>query len=913
MNISKFFKFGICFVALALSACQIEAPYEEISGVDKSKAKPMNVTLDVDNLSSTGISIYWDGAEAVQAGAVTFTAQLVTEADAPGDTYNSTLSITSKAVDEVGNIVDAASFNKLTKGNRYFVRVRANYPYSVFSEWSYLCKEEIPVQYGVGFGFVYPKFAAPAEFKAIAATYGSINASWAVVGPATGYEVSYKESTAAEWITLPETEETSIKIEGLTESTSYDVRVRAFTLDEETNNKDYSDYSTLNGVETPVKPEFDPEIRDAEQFKRFIEEIAAQSGSADKYTLMNDIDLEGESIATAENFFGEFDGKGFKIKNAVFYASSLFAKNEGTIKNLVIDSNCSATAADGVWGIIVGSNLGVIDNCVNKAPITIENYNTAVQIGAIAGQTAGVVSNCVNEGAITFDGSTVASNGLIGGVVGAMGGNAGEELVVNCTNNGAISIQNSAKNKNTYLGGVLGGTAVTKFNGGKPVNNGTIKGCTNNGTIYYKWNENDSGSYTNVGGVVGYVEGDVISCTNNGNVTMSSASGSNAASSTRPGLGGVAGFVLYDIKDCINNGDITMAGCFSGGTQGAAGTGGYHYPSFGGIVAVVGGDTKYGPKTDDYVVSGCINNGTLRTEFFQKTGGGTYSAVGGIVGLSNTPIKNCTNNGKLEFAHGAKTQRMGGIVGANYKNITGCTNTGSLTFDAKGGSDYRDATGAAAYQNYVGGITGYFYAATTIENCVNEKTATIKYINGWDSAVLNYIGGISGSYSASQEMNNCHNHANVIVESTLGVCLCVGGVAGAFNGDMNGCTTEGTVSVSTGKPAAGKEHEVGGLIGYCNANVINCAVKSTVTNNVSGTFAGGLLGGFGETSSRQVSGCTVEATVNGAATLGGLLGQFRKAGSHTLWYNGTTISGQAADLPLCGNPRGNSVKEGSPS
>ena len=917
MKISKSFAVGLSALVL-LTACDIEKPYEGISGIDKNKARPMSVTLDEDNLSSTGISIYWDAAAAVEAGALSFTAQLVTEYGGAGDNYNSKVSVTIEATDEVGNYNDAATFNKLAKGDRYFVRVRANYGYSVWSDWEYLCKNGEPVMYSVGMGYVYGEFSAPNEFLAAARTYASIKTSWAVVGPADGYEVSYKESSASEWTLAgkPEqaglTTETSFVVKGLVEETSYDVRVRAYrsvVVDEESGTKEieWSEYSVASEIVTPFKPDFNPEISDEEQFQRFIEEIAAQSGTSDVYTLKNDIDLAGVEFSEfPEEFNGKFDGQGFKLKNLVLDGKSLFCSSEGEICNLVFDKSCQFSNPSGTWGALVAVNKGIVSNCVNNADVNFSAYGKDTEVGCLVGRTTGEVTDCVNNGNLLFKGSDVQANCSFGGVVGIMSGSEDQVLVSRCVNNGDIIFENTSQSKNIYIGGVIGGTPQTAFKSSAPKNYGTIADCENNGTVSLKWSVSANGSYCDVAGVAGYVEGSVLSCTNRGAVSIISPS-NNAEASTRPAVAGVVAAVLYDLKGCVNEGKVYAEGCYAAGTAGNQGAMGTHQPCFAGVAGAVGTDNDKHPDIVGEVV-GNTNKGVVETVAIQKSGAKTEYYAGGVIAYSHSPLEGCRNEGELKFAHASRKQRMGGVVGAPYKDITSCSNAGKLTFDAKAGETGRDLTGYSAYQNYIGGIVGMPMVTIKIKGCYN--TGAIEFKNGWAGGVLNYVGGINGSYNKSQTMEDCHNYGPITVTSSEGVCLCVGGVSGAFNGVMTGCSSESDISVTTGTPAAGKEHEVGGLVGYTNADIYNCEVSGTLVNNVAGTYSGALLGGFGE-ANKQVDGCTINVAVSGAATAGSILGQFRNDSVYTLYYSNTVISPACSALPLCGNPRNSFVVEGT--
>ena len=465
---------------------------------------------------------------------------------------------------------------------------------------------------------------------------------------------------------------------------------------------------------------------------------------------------------------------------------------------------------------------------------------------------------------------------------------------------------------NIYIGGVIGGTPQTAFKSSAPKNYGTIADCENNGTVSLKWSVSANGSYCDVAGVAGYVEGSVLSCTNRGAVSIISPS-NNAEASTRPAVAGVVAAVLYDLKGCVNEGKVYAEGCLAAGTAGNQGAMGTHQPCFAGVAGAVGTDNDKHPDIVGEVV-GNTNKGVVETVAIQKSGAKTEYYAGGVIAYSHSPLEGCRNEGELKFAHASRKQRMGGVVGAAYKDITSCSNAGKLTFDAKAGETGRDFTGYSAHQNYIGGIVGMPMVTIKIKGCYN--TGAIEFKNGWASAVLNYVGGINGSYNKSQTMEDCHNYGPITVTSSEGVCLCVGGVSGAFNGVMTGCSSESNISVTTGTPAAGKEHEVGGLVGYTNADIYNCTVSGTVTNNVSGTYVGGLLGGFGA-NNRQLDGCTINTTVSGEATAGSILGQFRgddpKKGPvvTTLYYSNIVISSACSGLPICGNLRNDFVVEGT--
>lgn len=914
MKFSKLSAIGLSTVLLLLAGCDIDKPYERISGINSSKARPENLELDVDGMSSTSISLFWDGKNAVNDGALSFTVQLTDSLNAAGDNYSS-LAKTIMATDEAGNVNDACSFNKLTKGVRYFVRMRANYAYSVYSEWVYLKRNDVVVQVSVGNGLVISEFVEPQDLVAVAKTYSSIVATWSLTGPADGYQVEYAKSGSNDWIIFSDNlVDASCTIAHLEQTTSYDVRVKAFQI--VGGEKVFTDYSTVTGIETPVKPDFSPAITTAEQLSRFFSEIAEQAGETDVYTIENDIDMTGYDIVSAKSFVGTLNGKNHSIKNWSNGGEPLFRVNAGTIQNLVIDASCNLTIIPGTLGFIAALNTGTIDGCVNNANATCSSDLTAVTyFGAIAGRSTGFVKNCVNNGNIAFDTqSGSSSNNCIGGVVGQFENSPGVVAVENCTNNGSVAFTTASTPKNMYIGGVVGssvlnekGTGVNAGNGLKDY--GIVKGCVNTGAVSHIWSVNNNGSYSNVGGVAGYIEGAIESCTNKGTITLQS-SDDPANSNTRPALGGVVGYVTKSAKDCINEGTVVAKGVWAAGSEGKVGAGGIHQPLFGGVI---GGAGEYYLASCEGLVSGCINKGKMDLQVCQKNKGGTQAGGGGVIGYSSVPISDCHNQGELNIGLWHKVARVGGVIGWSFaKTIDKCSNTGDLTFDCNSAALGSDGTNYYSYQDYVAGVVGASLVAATITDC--ENSGTVTYKGGVTQAVLNYIGGVLATYSGAQTMTGCKNSGKVVVNSAE--AMCVGGLCGAFNGVMTGCELTGDIEVKNCVGISGKEPEIGTLVGYSNAEFFDCTATNSVSIEAAGTsFYGGISGGFGKDVIKQWSGCTINTTLNttGPVTSAKLLGRYRNNPSDgsVIYYKDMTFGGNIGSLGFLGLANGGSVVEGT--
>jgi hypothetical protein len=212
------------------------------------------------------------------------------------------------------------------------------------------------------------------------------------------------------------------------------------------------------------------------------------------YTLMDDIILTGNWTPIGTNltpFSGVFDGGGFSVSG------------------LTISS--ATTVHQGMFGMIAGTsvNLAVVKN-LSLVDVNITSSGNSV--GGIAGTAFeyAQINNCSVSGIIS-------GNGDVGGVVGRVELN---NTVENCYVTGSIS------SSNENVGGVVG------HNRG-----GIVQNC------YATANVKDTGTATNIGGVVGYNynNGTVQNCYATGNV-----SGFN-------NVGGVVGqsYVMNTVKNCV--------------------------------------------------------------------------------------------------------------------------------------------------------------------------------------------------------------------------------------------------------------------------------------------------------------------------------------------------------------------------
>lgn len=221
---------------------------------------------------------------------------------------------------------------------------------------------------------------------------------------------------------------------------------------------------------------------------------------------------------------------------------ALFGKNNGTIKNLIIE-DASIEVGDtqeAYAAILTGQNAGTIEN------VTIKNLEikgtSATQIGSLAGDNSYIVSNCQITGkvSITVEQSAQNASCYIGGLVGYA---SGESKITNCSINAAdtdkqISIKGSYQN--CFAGGIAGFIENQS------------ESCVINLTI----NADNVSSVTKLyaGGFAGQAKGTISKATATGNISIPTTLNKDIY------IGGFTGELQNGtLDDCAANGKITCA------------------------------------------------------------------------------------------------------------------------------------------------------------------------------------------------------------------------------------------------------------------------------------------------------------------------------------------------------------------
>lgn len=177
MKINKMLIAVLAMLAVVLSSCKDDDP---TIGIDSGMPAPVDFVFDEMLSSNTSISVSWNAEQAIASGATSFTVQLIKSVDNVGDVYDNNttkggMSTTISATDKENSL---CAFNGLKAGRIYYVRMRANYPRSVFSEWVLASAAGAPARIKVGKGIV-PDSEGPDA--ALMVRMGSISESTAIV------------------------------------------------------------------------------------------------------------------------------------------------------------------------------------------------------------------------------------------------------------------------------------------------------------------------------------------------------------------------------------------------------------------------------------------------------------------------------------------------------------------------------------------------------------------------------------------------------------------------------------------------------------------------------------------------------------------------------------------------------------
>lgn len=596
-----------------------------------------------------------------------------------------------------------------------------------------------------------------------------------------------------------------------------------------------------------------------------------------------DLDLTGVTLDPIVSFDGVFNGQGYALKNWTT-ARGLFAENKGVVKNVVIDASCTLTPAYNTSGdknvaFVVENNgvLGTVSGCVNYGNVVVKDLSCAAhRTGGVVGVSYGMMNDCINYGTIDVTSPSVGNNQMVGGVVGYINTNAstqnalGKDFLVNCVNYGEVKVLFPCQPKSAFVGGVLGATQMAKSSAA--VYQGQIKNCINYGDVSYRFETLSSGTYGNVGGVIGYAQANMEGCDNHGSVSFTTPADDLNQGGTRPALGGVVGCNVFKTVGCNNYGKVFAEGVWAAGTQDNSGAGSQGGSTFAGIAGCTG---VYNVYSEDYNVEDCHNYGEVEINNNCKIAGGTKGWHAGVVGYTTGDVKNCSNEGVVTIKHNIYENYSAGVVGETKGGVYNCSCNAPVYAEAvnvskAGGSlyfagivgysttvvenchlnaDFTAKTNNADGSLRFAGIAGQIKTASTRQQTITDCTVKegVKLTFTTDNGKANYCGGIIGL--ANNGIGNCVNGGDIDITMTEVFAdtdiTYVAGIAGAQQEDATGCTNNGNITVdmfnSTGPFYAGTivgdNKKAASTLSTCH-NTGNMTIVNAGNTEFIGTYVG---------------------------------------------------------------------------
>ena len=496
------------------------------------------------------------------------------------------------------------------------------------------------------------------------------------------------------------------------------------------------------------------------------------------------------------------------------------------------------------WGA-VGSYAGGLTG-YNSGTITFSDKDNAVSNRSVAGivvgrhYVGGLVGYNDTDGTIdinyTLIGGRVAATGdCVGGLIGL---NASTKLLEK-----KLTIKPSSMQGRYYVGGAIGANVVN------PGENVTVSGLKV---------DNSLGTVTAeafCGGLIGYqrtyTEKDRAGGTlyallpgiaaNNSNVPGTVKASTNTHTITITADGNSAGRL-----SAVSNNMTIRAYAYAGGIIGSCepqtrmkvehclNTGGFDRPAedtFPDSKLKTGVDMVSYLQAQKYTDAAKALSDELGSSELR------VSVIGGVIGVNgeNQVIDHCASKGTMNGLNA-----MGGVVGLNEGIIRDCTLSGSM---------------GSATQDYIGGIAGLNVGsrtAGTIENCTTEKNCTV--------TGRNTVGGIVGYNLSGGRIQNNTSSANV---SGAGR---VGGIAGENGGAIVLSSTP-----AEKRRVNGSGSGVGGVIGVNTATGTLSPASGSVQGDVIAadnrlTVRGSsMVGGIAGINRGTLGGTSINCLTNQAA------------------------------------------------
>ncbi|MDD2979636.1 MAG: prepilin-type N-terminal cleavage/methylation domain-containing protein [Hespellia sp.] len=449
-----------------------------------------------------------------------------------------------------------------------------------------------------------------------------------------------------------------------------------------------------------------------------------ESVSTKTYKITN---LRITEKANAASYVYGVDEKKVKIETG---PTGLFVTNSGIIQKLIFDQ-VSISGTDSV-GTVCGQNAGTLKNLEIANSNNESSVKGASYVGGITGrqsesEKSALYSTLTNRASVT-------GTKNVGGIIGyASSKEATEDIKIEyCNNYGRMSLSESVEADNPdagYMGGIAG---YLESVGNYKLSLSDCKSSPQYTEDEFKTilsskdelSKKLKGTY--VGGIVGYVDGAVVT---NCNTRKEKSSANGYVFGYRYVGGIVGGSTNANLK--LKGGENNVNEAFV-----------LAYEYAGGII---------GESDTTTTVSNWQNRGVVAAE---------SKYAGGIAGTNRGRLLNCSSD--VDNTSQARMIRDCAFLKGDYAGGIAGYNNGSMTNDA--------STPIVAYvtgHNFVGGIVGY----NDVEAVVENYRVDGGYVNGSGS----YVGGYAGCNRSIQLLEDSSIVSN---PNEVNGAYCVGGIIG---------------------------------------------------------------------------------------------------------------------------------------
>ena len=316
-------------------------------------------------------------------------------------------------------------------------------------------------------------------------------------------------------------------------------------------------------------------------------------------------------------FYGNLDGNNIEIDNLTIetdgISGGLFgATNGSTIENIGMGENLRVLT----YGKTDDSNIaptgGIVGEAWNTTLSNVWNKGIIKSVGTGVGGIVGrliqdsTIIDVYNTGSITSDGTDENGDSVVGGLVGYASDNI---TIENVLNEGSVTATGAR------VGGIVGNLQGYSSNRN---DNGvsTLKKARNTGSITS--DGADKSGHNMVGGIIGYASD---------NITIENVLNEGEIKGEGTDVGGIVGILQGHAPNRNDNGVSTLKKAHNTGNITSDGTDEYGDSMVGGIV---------GYATNNITIENVLNEGSVTT---------TGARVGGIVGVlqENSLINNSLN------------------------------------------------------------------------------------------------------------------------------------------------------------------------------------------------------------------------------------------------------------------------------